>query len=203
MAAPYSYLWLALLWLIYFGLHSLMASAMVKNRLKRILGAYYRYYRLFYNIVAVVTFLPVLLYNALVSADPLITSGELLSVLQFGGLAFTTYGVILIHLSFKQYSRREFLGIDFPEEDTPEPLQTEGILQQIRHPLYAGALLLAIGFWCFSPTLANLITSLTWIIYTLIGIWLEEKKLLATYGEEYCEYKEQVPMLIPRLGRRP
>ncbi|MEQ9443643.1 MAG: isoprenylcysteine carboxylmethyltransferase family protein [Cyclobacteriaceae bacterium] len=200
MVASSSYFILAGAWLLYFGLHSLLASESVKSRVQRLLG---KYYRLFYNIVAVISLLPVLLYNAILSSEPLIGSSQLRSVLEFAGLAFATYGVILIHLSFKQYSKREFLGITTPPEQQPEPLRTEGILQQVRHPLYAGTILIALGFWCFSPTLANLITALAWIIYTLIGIKIEEAKLLKLYGDEYREYQEEVPMLIPRLGRRP
>nr|WKN39320.1 isoprenylcysteine carboxylmethyltransferase family protein [Tunicatimonas sp. TK19036] len=203
MVAPYSYFILAGVWILYFGLHSLLASERVKNKVQPLAGKYFRYYRLFYNIIAVLTLVPILLYNAIVSAGPLVSSSLLLSVLEFGGLAFATYGVILIHLSFKQYSKREFLGITLPQEKHPEPLHKEGILQQVRHPLYAGTILIAIGFWCFSPTLANLITSLAWIIYTLIGIRLEETKLLKLYGDEYQRYREEVPMLVPRLGRRP
>ena len=200
MVASSSYFILAGAWLLYFGLHSLLASESVKSRVQRLLG---KYYRLFYNIVAVISLLPVLLYNAILSSEPLIGSSQLRSVLEFAGLAFATYGVILIHLSFKQYSKREFLGITSPPEQQPEPLRTEGILRQVRHPLYAGTILIALGFWCFSPTLANLITALAWIIYTLIGIKIEEAKLLKLYGDEYREYQEEVPMLIPRLGRRP
>lgn len=201
VAIPYFIL--AGVWALYFGLHSFLASAWVKSRVQQFTGKYFRYYRLFYNVIAVLTLVPILLYNAIVSSGPMVSSSLLLSVLEFGGLAFATYGVILIHLSFKQYSKREFLGFSLPQEQTPEPLHKEGILQQVRHPLYAGTILIAIGFWCFSPTLANLVTALSWIIYTLIGIKLEETKLLNLYGDEYQKYREEVPMLVPRLGRRP
>jgi protein-S-isoprenylcysteine O-methyltransferase Ste14 len=39
--------------------------------------------------------------------------------------------------------------------------------------------------------------------YGSVGSWynmkLEEKELLARFGEEYLQYKEEVPFLIPRF----
>ena len=37
--------------------------------------------------------------------------------------------------------------------------------------------------------------------YILIGIWLEERDLIALFGDQYRRYRAQVPMLIP-LPRR-
>ncbi len=62
--------------------------------------------------------------------------------------------------------------------------------------------MLALGFWLYIPTMANLITSVSIIIYLFIGIYLEEQDLQRQFGEEYQEYKQKVPMLIPRIGRR-
>jgi protein-S-isoprenylcysteine O-methyltransferase Ste14 len=38
--------------------------------------------------------------------------------------------------------------------------------------------------------------------YILIGLQLEEGDLIRDFGERYRKYREQVPMLIPRLGGR-
>jgi protein-S-isoprenylcysteine O-methyltransferase Ste14 len=199
MAVPY--LILAGLWLAYFFLHSLLASSEVKKHAQCWLGKYYRYYRLGYNIFAVVTIIPVLLYNALVSTDSLISSEQLRNFLQFFGLVLAAYGVIVIRLSFRQFSKREFIGLSASEENHVEPLRTGGVLQHVRHPLYSGTILIVLGLWCFSPTMANLVTAFAWIVYILIGIQLEEKKLLNLYGDEYRKYKERVPMLIPKLSQ--
>ncbi len=197
-----SYLTLAGLWLVYFTLHSLLASSEVKRHARCWLGEFYRYYRLGYNILAVATIIPVLLYNALISDQPLISDIRVRDMLQLFGLVLAAYGIIVIHLSFKQFSKREFLGTPPSEANRTQPLRTDGVLQYVRHPLYSGTILIALGLWCFSPTIANLITALAWIIYILIGIQLEEKKLLKLYGEEYQSYKNQVPMLVPRLRPR-
>lgn len=196
-----SYFILAFLWLIYFFLHSFLASKAVKQRLQRALGKYDKYYRLFYAIFAFASLLPVLLYNAQLSSKILIP-GNTAGIVKIAGMITATYGVIVIRLAFKHYSIQKFLGLKQVESARSEPfqdesLQTEGILQYIRHPLYAGTILILTGFWLFSPTLANLITVTMAIIYILIGIQLEEAKLIRMYGNQYEEYKKRVPMLIP------
>jgi protein-S-isoprenylcysteine O-methyltransferase Ste14 len=39
-------------------------------------------------------------------------------------------------------------------------------------------------------------------IYILIGLAFEEHDLLKSLGNTYQQYRKQVPMLIPRLGRK-
>ncbi|MGB3587675.1 MAG: isoprenylcysteine carboxylmethyltransferase family protein [Tunicatimonas sp.] len=197
-----SYLILAGLWLMYFAVHSLLASPKVKKWTRSRLGKLHRYYRLGYNIVAVATIIPILLYNSIVSSEPIVGDIRVRDMLQLFGLVLAAYGIIVIHLSFKQFSKREFLGTPPLEANYTQPLRTDGVLQYVRHPLYSGTILIALGLWCFSPTLANLITATIWIIYILVGIRLEETKLLKLYGEEYQVYKNQVPMLIPKLRLR-
>jgi methanethiol S-methyltransferase len=40
-------------------------------------------------------------------------------------------------------------------------------------------------------------------IYLLIGLAFEERDLLKSFGNIYQHYRRQVPMLIPRLRRKP
>ena len=73
---------------------------------------------------------------------------------------------------------------------------TSGILGRVRPPWYSGAILL---IWARTIDPASLATNLVLTAYILIGTLLEERKLIAAYGDEYLKYRRRVPMLIPRL----
>jgi protein-S-isoprenylcysteine O-methyltransferase Ste14 len=67
----------------------------------------------------------------------------------------------------------------------------------IRHPLYAGFIM---AFWAAPHmSLGRLLFAAACTGYILIGIWFEERDLVAEFGERYLRYRESVGMLIPRL----
>jgi protein-S-isoprenylcysteine O-methyltransferase Ste14 len=47
---------------------------------------------------------------------------------------------------------------------------------------------------------ALLVVGITFV-YLPIGIALEERKLIAAFGEDYVRYRREVPALFPRLGK--
>ena len=74
-----------------------------------------------------------------------------------------------------------------------------GIHDYVRHPLYSGTLLFIWGLFFSFPMLKNLIAMIIITGYVLVGIRLEEKKLLIEFGKAYADYMNRVPMLIPYL----
>jgi protein-S-isoprenylcysteine O-methyltransferase Ste14 len=84
-------------------------------------------------------------------------------------------------------------------EKHPSQLFTGGLHQFVRHPLYFGTFLFLIGLALNWPLLKNILVIGIIILYTLVGILWEEKKLLRQFGEAYKDYQQQVPMILPRL----
>ena len=70
----------------------------------------------------------------------------------------------------------------------------------VRHPLYSGFF---IAFWA-TPVMSygHLLLALGMSAYMLIAIRYEERDLVHLFGKDYEEYRQNVGMLAPRIGRR-
>ncbi|MFW5759510.1 MAG: methyltransferase family protein [Cyclobacteriaceae bacterium] len=196
-----SYLLLTFFWVLFYILHSLLITNRMKNYMQRILKDYFKYYRLSYNIFSTITFLIIIWYAATI---PVFFVFDKNPISNYMGLFLAVLGVIIGKKGFKAYNTGEFLGISQirNNQDQPEEyndLKTDGLQGKVRHPLYSATICLFIGFWFFSPTIANSITVIAALLYLIIGIRLEEKKLIKHFGRAYLDYKNKVPMLIPKF----
>jgi methanethiol S-methyltransferase len=180
---------LGLLWIGYGIVHSVLASDTVKKLFPT------KYYRLIYNLIAIVLLIPIL-YFQLTAASKRLMEDSIFNQL-LGGIMMSA-GIFMMYISIKGYATREFLGLDFDHKQ-PDMLKTDGLSEFIRHPLYTGTLLFFWGTFGFFATETFLTTALFITIYVRIGIYFEEKKLVRVYGKQYEEYQKNVPMLIPRL----
>ncbi len=175
-------------WVGYFFLHSWLAADAVKSRFNP------RAYRLFYSIQSIVLLLAVFFFLS-ISRSPMLFQKS--TVTDFVAFALAAYGVMVVRMAFKQYSLGAFLGIRKGVDD--EEFKEEGILSKVRHPLYSGTILLCLGFVLYIPTILNLV-SVIWIFaYLPVGIWLEERKLVKKYGQDYEDYRSRVPAILPKL----
>ena len=77
---------------------------------------------------------------------------------------------------------------------------TPWLYKIVRHPLYLGWLLI---FWG-APTMTagHALFSAGMSAYILIALRYEERDLVQHIGEKYERYRQQVPALVPRPGRR-
>lgn len=188
--------WLIFATALWGVVHSLLASIGFKNFLRRILGnRFMNFYRLLYNIFALVSILPILylmvslpdktLYQAPVPWSYLMRAGQVLSVL-------------FLFIAVLQTDVLSFAGLRqlFQEEETGS-LVTSGLYRSVRHPLYTFSLLI---LW-LSPSMSinAFIVYAAFTIYILIGIVFEERKLVREFGNVYLEYKSRTPMLFPGL----
>jgi protein-S-isoprenylcysteine O-methyltransferase Ste14 len=77
-----------------------------------------------------------------------------------------------------------------------ELLVVDGIFRHIRHPWYLAGLLL---LWGRDLAARDLVTAVTLSVYLYLGSVLEERRLLAEYGESYRRYQREVPRFCPRI----
>lgn len=81
-------------------------------------------------------------------------------------------------------------------------LVTSGLYRYIRHPQYTGLFLITVGMLIQWPTL---ITVIMWPILMVKYLRLaksEEQDMIEASGENYVEYRKQVPAFFPSLSRR-
>jgi len=184
----------------YAALHSLLASVAAKARARAALGPVAdRVYRLAFNLVAVVTFLPVMAVPAL---DP----GRTLYIVPWPWsavmVAAQIAAALVVLAGLLQTDPWHFLGLRQLADDAtgaPPTLVTTGLYRHVRHPLYTAG---AVFLWLtpiMTTTLLALYAALTAYLY--LGTLHEERRLRAEFGEAYVAYQRRVPRLIPRVGR--
>jgi len=192
------YVMLISLWGAWCFLHSFLITPTVSGFVLKRFEKTYRYYRLFYNAIALVTLIPVLFYSSSIQWIP---------VFRWEGPFLIVQGLLVISalLFFiggsRRYDLAQFLGIRQVRENSACSLlsddcrlDTGGILGMVRHPWYAGGILIV---WARDMDMAAILTNLVITGYFLIGTFLEERKLMVEFGEEYIDYQRRVSMLFP------
>jgi len=101
----------------------------------------------------------------------------------------------------KHLTMRILSGIpEFQGAEGGGVLLTEGVYSKIRHPRYIEVILGTISYALF----ANYLGAYVIAVLTVPGIHaivlLEERELLARFGDEYVRYKAAVPRYLPRRG---
>jgi protein-S-isoprenylcysteine O-methyltransferase Ste14 len=112
-------------------------------------------------------------------------------------------GWLIALISTFQFDHFELFGLRQVVEalrgaaDRMQAFKTPLLYRLVRHPLMLGLLL---AFWATPHmTAGHLLFAVMPTAYILVGVRLEERDLVAEFGARYEQYRQRVPMLMPRL----
>ena len=185
-----------------------MVAERTKRTLTRIMGPrlMQRYYRLTFTVVSIATTAAVA-HVIYATPDTHIWSAPLwLSIMM---QAARIVAVIFAVRSFWGFSLAEFTGVtqatnpatggDMEGMRSSDVLITDGGYAVVRNPLYfAGIVIMSLD-----PTISSngLIVSAIADLYFVFGALIEERRMLARFGDAYRLYKMDVPLLVPNPVR--
>ena len=185
------------MWIVFSLLHSLLATNWWKTKMFKYLKSHYKYYRVFYSVFALFTFSVIIIYNFSIQSILLWQVNAIEKIIAFV-VMICTASVMLI------FTKRFFFDLSgadaFKRNQVSRQFINTNLYKYVRHPLYSATIIFVWSVFLWKPVLSNLITCICITIYTLIGILLEEKKLISEFGESYTAYQLTTPMLIPRFN---
>jgi protein-S-isoprenylcysteine O-methyltransferase Ste14 len=114
--------------------------------------------------------------------------------LSFAGWVLVVTSTFLIN-HFELFGLQQVAQQLVDKQPSPPRFSTPLFYKFVRHPLYLGFI---IAVWAApTMTVGHLLFASVITHYILLGITLEERDLVALFGDEYRQYKQRVSMLIP------
>lgn len=181
------------IWALWCLLHSALVDPAVTSRLEKRLGGLFAFYRPAYNLFSLLTVLTLAGWALAIDSAPVLRWGGPLRLVQVPMLAAALF---LFAAGAREYPLRDFLGLTprAPGEGDGRKIATRGILGAIRHPWYAGGILL---LWAREAGVFGLVLNLLLSAYFVAGAFHEERTLLERHGEAYRRYRGEVSMFFP------
>jgi protein-S-isoprenylcysteine O-methyltransferase Ste14 len=162
-----------------------------KIKAEKLMGKGYRFYRLIYSVISFPLIIPAyLVWTTYSKSSPLVYAipdylYPLVILVRLSALGLFGYAAL-------QKDVLEFIGI---KREKKKSLITRGPYEIVRHPLYLAGILVLITK--MKMTQIDILAVLLISGYCVIGAFIEEKRLISVYGEDYRKYKQQVSMFIP------
>jgi protein-S-isoprenylcysteine O-methyltransferase Ste14 len=180
-----------------FGLqHSGISALQVKERIIDRWGK--EGYARIFNITSMLTLLAAFLSMNFWNWLYFIVDPTLIQPLLFiPGILFIIAGMIVASMASKVISVSTVA--DMRTDRKPE-LITGGLYARIRHPLYLATILIFVAMGLIYPFPIVIVFVLCMIVYTMIGAFFEERKLIRQYGEEYLNYKKHAGFILPKIS---
>jgi protein-S-isoprenylcysteine O-methyltransferase Ste14 len=185
--------------------HTALAALRVKNWARRLWGVRRvdRWYRLFFSLAAVLTFLPVLILTQILPDRHLYAIPSpwvwLTGALQLAAAVIFTLALFQTDVGRFIGLQQMLRGGDPIPADRHERLVTSGPYRWVRHPLYSTALVI---LWLWPDMTVNkFVFFAVSTAYFYLGAIPEEEKLIEEFGDAYRRYQQVVPRLIPRPWR--
>lgn len=98
---------------------------------------------------------------------------------------FDLFGLRQVYLNFKNQPK------------PPLKFVKRFMYKYIRHPIQTGVL---IGVWA-TPLMSKtqILLSLGFTVYIFVGLWFEERDLIAEHGDEYLDYRQTAGKVLPKF----
>jgi protein-S-isoprenylcysteine O-methyltransferase Ste14 len=197
---PLALTWNALLSLAFFVQHSGMVRRPVRARLAQVWPA--RYQVAAYSIASGVVLALVVVFWQHSDTRLYVLGGVPRLVAQGLSLVAAIAFVLAIRSlrrSFDPLGLRPIRAHLRGQPDRQDDLVVRGPYLWVRHPLYSCILVL---LWAQPAMTADqLLLASVWSAWIWVGAVLEERDLVAEFGDSYRAYQRQVPMLVPWRGR--
>lgn len=106
------------------------------------------------------------------------------------GVHVSVLGLVIASVSI--FNLRKSFGIFVQVRD----IVTHGLYRYVRHPVYLGHVMTALGFMLLAPRVYTIVFCCIGIALVVFRARIEERKL-SKFSEEYRRYMQQTPFIIP------
>lgn len=181
--------------MLFFIQHSFMIRKSFRRKMVRVIPE--EYYSAFYTVVSGIVLLAVIVLWQ--ESDRVFTlfqgtSRWIFRSMYLAAVAGFFWGTRALK-SFDAFGIRQIMNRIRGKKSRQLPFTINGPYRWVRHPLYFFVLLM---IWsCPDLMMDRLLFNVLWTTWIAVGALLEERDLVADFGDEYIEYRKKVPMLIP------